>query len=74
MHTTHYDVIVRGALGPSLVAAFDGLTATTTAASTVLRGDIDQAALHRVLERVDALGLKLIDVRPATGGAPCQAS
>jgi hypothetical protein len=65
MHTTHYEVIVRGALGPSLVAAFDGLTATTTAASTVLRGDIDQAALHRVLDRVDDLGLELLDIRPA---------
>jgi hypothetical protein len=65
MHTTHYEVIVRGALGPSLVAAFDGLTATTTAASTVLRGNIDQAALHRVLDRVDDLGLELLDVRPA---------
>ena len=65
MHTTHYEVIVRGALGPSLVAAFDGLTATTTAASTVLRGSIDQAALHRVLDRVDELGLELLDVRPS---------
>jgi hypothetical protein len=65
MHTTHYEVIVRGALGPSLVAAFDGLTATTTAASTVLRGNIDQAALHRVLDRVDDLGLELLDIRPA---------
>ena len=65
MHTAHYEVIVRGALGPSQVAAFDGLTATTTAASTVLRGSIDQAALHRVLDRVDDLGLELLDVRPS---------
>jgi hypothetical protein len=64
MHTTHYEVIVRGALGPSLVAAFDGLTATTTAASTVLRGPIDQAALHNVLDRIDELGLELLDIRP----------
>ena len=64
MHTTHYEVIVRGTLGPSLVAAFDGLTATTTAASTALRGSIDQAALHRVLDRVDQLGLELLDIRP----------
>jgi class 3 adenylate cyclase len=64
MHTTHYEVIVRGAMGPSMAAAFDGLTATTNAASTVLRGSIDQAALHRVLDRVDELGLELLDIRP----------
>ena len=67
MHTTHYEVIVRGAMGPSLVAAFDGLTAatTTTAASTVLRGPIDQAALHGVLDRIDELGLELLEIRPS---------
>jgi hypothetical protein len=63
MQTTRYEVIVRGRLVPALVAAFDGLTATTTAASTVLRGDLDQAALHGVLERVESLGLELLDVR-----------
>ena len=33
MHTTHYEVIVRGCLGPALISAFDGLTPTTTALS-----------------------------------------
>ena len=73
MHTTHYEVIVRGRLGPSLVAAFDGLTATTTAASTVLRGRIDQSALPGVLDRIDDLGLELLDIRPS-GGPSCPRS
>ena len=63
MHTTHYEVIVRGCLGPALVSAFPGLTPVTTAASTSLSGELDQAALHGVLERVEALGLELLDVR-----------
>jgi hypothetical protein len=63
MHATHYEVIVRGCLGPGLVAAFDGLTATTTAASTVLRGPLDQAALHGVLAQIESLRLELLDVR-----------
>jgi hypothetical protein len=71
MHTTHYEVIVRGRFGPAVAGAFDGLTATTANSSTVLRGAIDQAALHGVLERIDALGLELLDIRPTTGGAPC---
>jgi hypothetical protein len=63
MPTTQYEVIVRGCLGPALVNAFAGLTPVTTAASTSLRGELDQAALHGVLERVEALGLELLDVR-----------
>jgi hypothetical protein len=63
MQTPHYEVIVRGRLGAALVGAFDGLTATTTGASTVLRGELDQAALHGVLARIESLGLELLDVR-----------
>jgi hypothetical protein len=63
MQTPHYEVIVRGRLGPALVGAFDDLTATTNASSTVLRGELDQAALHGVLERIESLGLELLDVR-----------
>ena len=70
MHATHYEVIVRGRLGPALVSAFDGLTATTTAASTVLRGQLDQAALHGVLERIESLGLELLEVRRVEDAGP----
>jgi len=63
MHATHYEVIVRGRLGPDLASAFDGLTATTTAASTVLSGPLDQAALHGVLAQIEAFRLELLDVR-----------
>jgi hypothetical protein len=44
----------------------------------VLRGEIaDQAALYGVLDRIECLGLELLDVRRAefpthpTGGSPC---
>jgi hypothetical protein len=63
MDIPDYEVIVRGRLGPALVGAFDGLTATSTARSTVLRGELDQAALHGVLKRIESLGLELLDVR-----------
>ena len=74
MKTTHYyEITVRGRLSDTLAAAFDGLTATTTAASTVLRGSIDQAALPGVLDRIDGLGLELLDIRPS-GGTSCPRS
>lgn len=66
MHSRHYEITVRGRLSAALIGAFDGLDATPVAADTVLRGDIpDQAALFGVLERIDALGLELLEVRSA---------
>jgi len=64
MHTRHYEITVRGRLSATLIGAFDGLSASPTAGGTVFRGAIpDQAALFGVLERIDALGLELLEVR-----------
>ena len=63
MQTTHYEITVRGRLGDALIRAFDGLTATSDQGQTVLRGELaDQAALYGVLERIESLGLELLDV------------
>ena len=63
MKPTHYQITVAGRLSATLIGAFDGLTARPSAAGTVLCGEIaDQAALYGVLERVESLGLELIDV------------
>jgi sporulation-control protein spo0M len=58
-----YQVTVRGHLSQALVAALDGVTAVSAADATVLGDIADQAALHGVLERIEALGLELLDVR-----------
>lgn len=64
MHHTHYEIKVRGRLSAALLDDLGGLTATPSASDTVIGGHIsDQAALYGVLERLDALGLELIDVR-----------
>jgi hypothetical protein len=63
MHTAHYEITIRGRLGDTLLGAFAGLTATSTPARTVLSGELpDQAALYGVLERIESLGLELLDV------------
>jgi hypothetical protein len=63
MPTTHYEITVRGRMSPALAEGFDGLSATTSGPNTVLRGEIaDQSALYGVLDRVESLGLELIDV------------
>ena len=69
MHPTYYEITVRGRLGDRLVDAFDGMTATPAAAATVLGGELaDQAALYGVLERIESLGLELLDIRAAGTG------
>jgi hypothetical protein len=63
MSPNHYEITVRGRLGDTLTAAFDDLTAKFTPAQTVLSGELaDQAALYGVLERIESLGLELVDV------------
>jgi hypothetical protein len=67
---THYQITVRGRLSATLIGAFDGLTARSSAAGTVLCGEIaDQAALYGVLARIEALGLELVAVRPTAPAA-----
>jgi hypothetical protein len=67
MKSTHYQITVRGRLSDTLIAAFGGLTATSSGTETVFSGEIaDQAALYGVLERIESLGLELLDVRRST--------
>jgi hypothetical protein len=64
MQPIHYEITVRGRLTATLLTAFDGLTARPSASDTVLSGElVDQAALYGVLERIESLGLELLDVR-----------
>ena len=62
MHTRHYEITVGGRLSAALMGAFGDVSATPAGASTVIRLS-DQAALFGVLERIDALGLELLEVR-----------
>ena len=48
-----YEIRTKGRLGDSLLAAFQGLTATVQPVETVLYGPVqDQAALYRLLDRI----------------------
>jgi hypothetical protein len=51
-------------VGERLLAGFAGFDAQIEPVETVLRGDVaDQAALHGVLEQIEALGLELVELR-----------
>jgi hypothetical protein len=59
-----YEIRIKGRLSDSLLAAFEGLTASVEPAETVLHGPLqNQAALHRLLDRIQSLGLELVEVR-----------
>jgi hypothetical protein len=59
-----YEIVVRGRLSETLLAAFPTLAAEAQGAETVLAGTLsDQAALYGVLAQIEALGLELLEVR-----------
>jgi hypothetical protein len=59
-----YVITVRGVAGPAVRAAFADLQVTALDQTTILGGTLlDQAALPAVLQRIQNLGLDVIDVR-----------
>jgi hypothetical protein len=63
-----YEIRVRGRMSDSAMAAFEGMRASVEPVETVLHGPVlDQAALYGLLDRVQALGLELVEVRRLPG-------
>jgi hypothetical protein len=61
---TSYEIHIKGRVSEQLLGAFEGMDATVQSVETVLRGPaLDQAALHGLLDRIQALGLELVEVR-----------
>ncbi len=59
-----YEIRIRGVLSDRLLRAFPDLEAETRGGETMLAGVLpDQAALYGVLNQIEALGLKLLEVR-----------
>ena len=65
--TETYQLAFRGEPGPVTQAAFPEFELRCEQGLTMLQGEfVDQAALHGVIERVNSLGLELVDVRLIT--------
>jgi hypothetical protein len=59
-----YEIHVKGRVNESFRFAFEELTITVRPIETVLRGaNLDQAALYGILDRIQALGLELVEIR-----------
>ena len=66
MHVTpvEYEIRVSGLVPESLLAEIEGVHVMVEPVQTVLRGPVvDQAALHGIINRLQRLGLDLIEVR-----------
>ena len=64
MSSTGYEIHIKGRVSEQLLSVFEGMEASEQSVETVLRGPVpDQAALHGLLDRIQALGLELIEVR-----------
>jgi hypothetical protein len=65
-----YEIRIKGRLSDSLLAAFEGLSATVEPVETVLHGPIkDQSSLHDLLDRIQSLGLELVEIRRFPAGS-----
>ncbi|WP_320776839.1 hypothetical protein [Streptomyces sp. CRN 30] len=63
-----FEIRVRGRFGESFRSAFGELRVVPRPAETLLVGTgLDQAALYGILDRVQALGLELLEVRRLPG-------
>jgi hypothetical protein len=60
---TIYRIVVRGELSDRYAVAFEGMQMQTKDGRTILTGEVaDQPHLHGILDRIGALGLKLVSV------------
>ena len=72
-----YRFVVNGELGPRYASAFEGMRISPSGGKTEISGAIvDQAHLHGLLDRINALGLTLYSITPVdneNGAAGAQA-
>jgi hypothetical protein len=63
-----YEIRIRGRVSPALLESFHGMSSELEPVETILHGPVrDQAELHGLIERIQALGLELVEVRRLPG-------
>ena len=70
MSAANYEIRIKGRVSDSLLPAFEGLAVTTEPVETIVYGPIaDQEAVHRLLIRLESLGLEVVEFRRLPGAA-----
>lgn len=63
-----YQIRIRGRVSAALLDSFQGMDSSVEPVETVLHGPVrDQAELHGLIDRIQALGLELVEVRRLPG-------
>jgi hypothetical protein len=71
VNSRYYEIRVSGTLPPEDLVDFERLTATVEPVETVLHGPLaDQAALTGLLQRLELLGVQVVEVRRLHGPQP----
>jgi hypothetical protein len=64
MSEAEYRLVVQGELDPRYASLFENMDMRQVSGTTVLTGTvIDQAHLHGLIERIEELGLELLEVQ-----------
>jgi hypothetical protein len=71
MRPHRYRIIVSGSLGEIAREIFGDLCVESDGANTGLTGELDQAALYGVLNRIPAFGLELVALSRLDDYRPC---
>ena len=64
-----YQITILGGLGETYREAFGDFRVEPNGKNTVLIGDLDQAALYGALNRIQSLGLELVELSRLANGA-----
>ena len=68
MPDAQYEIRIRGRVSQAVLQTFESLESDPSRVETILHGPVrDQAELHGLLGRLQALGLELVEVRRLPG-------
>ena len=73
MGAANYEIRIKGRISDSLRSAFEGLAVSTEPVETIVYGPLaDQEAVHRLLTKLESLGLEVVEFRrlPGEPGVP----
>ena len=65
-----FEIHILGALPDGTADLFGDLDVTRRQNITIMRGTLDQAALHGLVERIHVLGLELLAIRRIRSAGP----
>jgi hypothetical protein len=66
---SHTEIRIKGRLSAAVIASLGQVGTEVLPQETVIRGDVDDAALYALIDRIGELGLQLLAVRRFPPGA-----